>query len=299
MPICPIYGLGVLMILIFFRPLKDTYLLLFAVSTVLCTAFEYFMGWFMEKVFHTRWWDYTHMKFNLHGYICLRNSLFFGSGCVVMYHFIEPAYENLVAKIPVNIGWGFIVVMLVLIALDTVASFIAAAKLRNRVRRLDEISRIMLTVSEKTGMKLADGTLAVKSSIDKAKDSAENIYDNVHEKAHDVKTKVTELNRENLERLRTEYDKLMTGDSFSNRLLTAFPRMVSNTHADMLYKLKNRLHIHRFSKAFTDLLRRHNKDFEPENEEYHDELIVLDFTDADSVPVSVTEYQHAESTVTR
>ena len=283
MPICPIYGVGVLMILIIFRPMKDTYLLLGVVSTVLCTAFEYFMGWLMETLFHTRWWDYSHMKFNIKGYICLRNSLFFGSGCVLMYHFFEPWYEGLVAMIPVKAGWTFIVIMSLLIVIDTIASAMAAARLKKRLKRLDEISAMMLSVSEMTGMKLADGTLAVKSGINKAKDSAGNIYelakdtaesayerakdtagnayDTVSEKAMDVKARVAEINAENLEKLRTEYEKLLVGDNFTNRLMRSFPRMISRRYSRALRAIRRRLKIHKFNRKFLDELKIKNRDY--------------------------------------
>lgn len=267
MPICPIYGVGVLMILIFFRPFKETFLLLGVVSTVVCTAFEYFMGWLMEKVFHTRWWDYTHMRFNLHGYICLRNSLFFGSGCVLMYHWFEPWYEGFVAMIPVKAGWCFIGIMIILIIIDTACSVVAAAKLSSRLRRLDEISHAMLMVSEKTGMRLADGTLAVKSGINKARDTAVNAYDNVHEKAHNVREKVSEVRQESIERLKAEYEKLLEGDAFTNRILYAFPRMISKNYSRVLTAAKKRLHIHRFSRKFIKILRRRNANFRPTAED--------------------------------
>lgn len=272
MPICPIYGVGVLLILVIFRPFKDTYLLLGVLSTTLCTAFEFFMGWLMETLFHTRWWDYSHMKFNIKGYICLRNSLFFGTGCVLMYHFFEPWLEGAVAMIPVRVGWGFIILMSVLIVIDTVASVLAAAKLQNRIKRLDEISRIMLAVSEKTGMKLADGTLAVKSGLYKAKDSAGNIYDlakdkagnaydAMKEQADDVRAKVAEMNAENLEKLKAEYEKLLVGDSFSNRLLLSFPRTITRRYARAIRAIRKRLRIPRFSKKFLELIGKRNKKY--------------------------------------
>ncbi|MBQ7989568.1 MAG: hypothetical protein IJ251_00800 [Oscillospiraceae bacterium] len=243
-PLCPIYGVGVLMMLILFRPLKDTYIPLFIVSTVLCTAFEFFMGWLMETAFHMRWWDYSHMRFNIKGYICLRNSLFFGSGCVVVYHWAEPLLEAGIARIPVKAGFVLITVISLLMVIDIVSSFSTAIKLGVRLRRLNEISARMLAVSQATGMKLADGTLAVKSGIDKAKDNADSVYlkaqtagsamrdrleefrDNATERVQGIASSAQERvqgiassaqervqdladsSRENIERLRAEYERL-------------------------------------------------------------------------------------------
>ena len=45
--------------------------LLYLGGVLTATVLEYFTGWIMEAVFHTRWWDYSSKKFNLHGYISL------------------------------------------------------------------------------------------------------------------------------------------------------------------------------------------------------------------------------------
>ncbi len=212
-PICPIYGVGVIAMLILFKPLKDTWILLGLASTVLCTAFEYFMGWGMEKLFHARWWDYSHMKFNLHGYICLRNSLFFGTGCVLLYHFMEPLLDKGIAMIPVHVGQGLLCVFVVLLILDTVASVAAVKQLQDRVRRIEIITNKMFELSTATGHRLADGTLVVKSGIDKAVETAQDVngyvvdkgregIDRIKETAADVNGFVVDKSRENFDRIK-------------------------------------------------------------------------------------------------
>lgn len=232
MPICPIYGFGVLMIMVFFRPLSNTFVPLLIASTILCTSFEFFMGWGMEKLFHTRWWDYSHMKFNFMGYICLRNSLFFGFGCVLVVRVVEPIVENAVDAIPVKLGLVFIVIMSVLIVLDTSASIIAVKKLNDKIKRLDEISEIMLGVSVKTGMKLANGALKVKSTVYKIGDVKDNVVE-----------KVQDMSSANIEKLKLEYERLITEkDAATERLVKAFPRMRSHTHGNALQLIKDKIY---------------------------------------------------------
>ncbi|MBQ5310504.1 MAG: hypothetical protein ILP19_00465, partial [Oscillospiraceae bacterium] len=254
-PICPIYGFGVLMMLVLFRPFKDTFLILFLVSTVLCTSFEFFMGWLMETAFHMRWWDYSHMKFNIKGYICLRNSLFFGSGCVVVYHWAEPLLERGIAAIPVRVGFAVICIIMTLITIDTVSSVSQVIKLGKRIKRLDEISSRMLAVSQKTGMRLADGTLKVKSGIYKVKDTADSAVEKAQDltdsarekaiglrdravgKAIDLKDSAVEraadladTYRSNFEQLRAENDRLLE-DTTTESLIRAFHRTISRNYS--------------------------------------------------------------------
>lgn len=70
-PVCPIYGCGALMALFLLRPLYPWPLALFFGAVVASGVLEYFTGWAMEKLFHTRWWDYSHRRFHLQGRVCL------------------------------------------------------------------------------------------------------------------------------------------------------------------------------------------------------------------------------------
>ncbi len=251
MPICPIEGLGVIMVVVFFRSIKDTIIPLFLASTVLCTAFELFVGWGMEKLFHARWWDYSHMKFNFKGYICLRNSLFFGFGCVVCVRYVQPLVESTIAAIPLNVGKVIVWVMAVLIAVDTVVSLLAVKKLSDKIKRVDEISKLMLAGSVKVGMKLASGTLKVKSGVDKIIDVKDNAAEKVKsgvDKIIDVKDnaaeRVKDISAANMEKLKSEYERLISErDAATERLLRAFPRMQSKKYAAALQAIKEKLHI--------------------------------------------------------
>ena len=77
-PVCPVYGFGLVIIIMALTPLKDNLLLLFVGSVVITSSLEFVTGWALEKIFHTRWWDYTNNKFNLCGYICLGFSIIWG-----------------------------------------------------------------------------------------------------------------------------------------------------------------------------------------------------------------------------
>ena len=96
-PICPIYGLGGLSILLLPQQLYSTWFQLFCASMLLGTIVEYLSSWILEKLFHTRWWDYSHYKFNIHGRVCLLNSLLFGALGLVIIHFIQPQVMKLLS----------------------------------------------------------------------------------------------------------------------------------------------------------------------------------------------------------
>lgn len=209
MPICPIYGFGVLMIAVFSRPIADKPLLLFVISLVLCTALELAVGLGMEKLFNTRWWDYSHEKFNYRGYICPKVSILWGLGCVLVIKVVQPLVETLTNHIPFRFGIIFIAVMAVLIAIDLTASLCAVANLNKRLKQIDDISALMLKGSIKIGEKLANET------------------------------------NEILEK----YEKLLAiRDRQTERFLRAFPNIRSVTHSESMEALKQKYYSNRFAK---------------------------------------------------
>ncbi len=220
MPICPIYGFGVIMVTVFFRPLEHTLIPLFLATSLLCTAFELLVGLGMEKIFGARWWDYSHERFNFRGYICLKVSILWGLGCVLVIRVVEPTVEKIVDFIPVRMGLALILIWSVLIVIDLVSSICAVNKLNNRLKQIDEISRVMLNSAVKIGGKLSKETLEVKEKYDRLVEVT------------DAKTQSVKL----------RYEKLVDiKDRSVERLLKAFPNMRSISYPESLETLKRRL----------------------------------------------------------
>lgn len=115
-PVTPIYGFGALVILFIPPQLYNTWIPLFLASMVLCSAVEYFASWMMEKMFHTRWWDYSRYKFHINGRVCLLNSVLFGIMGVLDIHFVQPyvmLFMNWLGEVRIQIASSaFAIVML-------------------------------------------------------------------------------------------------------------------------------------------------------------------------------------------
>ena len=104
LPICPVYGLGALAILLLPPLVRDSLPLLFPAAALVCTAVEYVTGLFYEKVFRVSFWDYSHLPLNLGGRVCLLFALFWGVLALLVLHVIHPAAAWLAARIPL---WAF------------------------------------------------------------------------------------------------------------------------------------------------------------------------------------------------
>jgi len=98
-PLCPIYGFGVLMMICWFQPLMKFPVLFYAVATVCMSAWEYFVGWFLEATTHIKYWDYSMYRFNLHGRICLWVCLMWGVLSFLVLYFIHPMIAHWLSRI--------------------------------------------------------------------------------------------------------------------------------------------------------------------------------------------------------
>ena len=72
------------------EPVADSFGMVFLWGVVITSALEYLTSYVMEKMFHTRWWDYSRYRFNLNGRICLLNSTLFGLMCLFVVYVIHP-----------------------------------------------------------------------------------------------------------------------------------------------------------------------------------------------------------------
>ncbi|MCH5349609.1 MAG: hypothetical protein J1E40_09815 [Oscillospiraceae bacterium] len=258
MPICPIYGFGVLMVVIFFRPISHTFFPLFITTGLLCTTFELLVGLGMEKLFGARWWDYSHEKFNYKGYICPKISILWGLGCVLVVRIVHPTVEMIIDHIPVKVGLGLIVIWSVLIVIDLISSICAVNKLNNRLKQIDEISKVMLLSAVKIGENLAEKTLETKEKYDKiieAKDAKTQEWRERYEHiiaGKDGESRFAEIRQKygrivdaadfKVSEWKEKYEKVIGArDRSVERLIKAFPQLRSISYSESMDTLKKKL----------------------------------------------------------
>ncbi len=147
-PICPIYGYGVLLIILLIGCNDNDLLSIFLKSIFICSVLEYFTSFIMEKLFKARWWDYSQKRFNINGRICLETMLPFGIGATLILYSIHPKIIYLVGLIPNRIKATLAVTLLVLYLVDNFISMRVMNKIKSQIKK------------EKT-----DNTTAIKSKV--------------------------------------------------------------------------------------------------------------------------------------
>lgn len=122
-PITPIYGFGVILILIISKYLflhlhmprwKETIISFFILIIVL-TGLEFLGGILIEKIFGIVFWDYSDFKFNIGKYISLEISFLWGILSIFIIYIIHPLLDNFIRKIPRLIT--FIAIFIVIVDL--------------------------------------------------------------------------------------------------------------------------------------------------------------------------------------
>lgn len=124
MPIIPIYGFGAIIAVYVLKSVSDHMVLVFILGLILTSLLEYITSLMMEKLFHMRWWDYSHRKFNIQGRVCLRNSLLFGLLSVFLVKWIHPLMMNLVEPVDTRILQNIAVVLMITLFFDGLHSLL-------------------------------------------------------------------------------------------------------------------------------------------------------------------------------
>ena len=101
-PYCPIYGWGAIIITLLLNKYLADPIALFIMAIVICSIIEYATSYFMEKIYHARWWDYSRRKYNINGRICLETMIPFGILGVLIMYFSNPFFTGIYEKIPEN-----------------------------------------------------------------------------------------------------------------------------------------------------------------------------------------------------
>lgn len=145
-PFCPIYGFGAIIMFLFLQGFKERPILLFIIAFLVLSIWEYLVGWMLEKVFHTKYWDYTENKFNIKGRVCLMNSLFWGFLGVIFIRYMHPFIVEKVDILKVNDLLFLTITLLIIMIIDLVVSII---KVKNISIKLEKLKEITTSIKEK------------------------------------------------------------------------------------------------------------------------------------------------------
>ena len=129
-PYCPIYGVGSVLTVLLLERYASAPLTVFLLTMAICGTLEYMTSYIMEKLFHARWWDYSHRRFNIDGRVCAGTLIPFGLLGMVLIYFIKPALFRLFQSIPAPVLLAVSLLLFVVFAADIVVSTNVLDKIR-------------------------------------------------------------------------------------------------------------------------------------------------------------------------
>ena len=186
-PYCPIYGCGVVIVVAVLTPLKDNLLILFAGSLLLTSILEYITGFILEKVFHNKWWDYSNKPFNLHGYVCLKFSIYWGLACTFIMDVIHPIIYKGITMIPHILGVVLLSIVMAVFAVDCGVTVTTILKFNKRLKVMDEMAAKIHKLSDEIGENIYENVTTAVERSEEFQETHEELLTKISDKKENIK----------------------------------------------------------------------------------------------------------------
>lgn len=207
-PFCPIYGIGAIIMILFLSKLNNVFLI-FIVSFLILSVWEYLVAVLLEKKFNTKYWDYTGKFLNIKGRVCLMNSTYWGILGVIFTVLVHPLIEKYVLLLNYPIVICLDIAFFILIIIDTIITIY-------KIKTMDNV----LTNIKDLGNK-------IKDKLKELKDLKNEKEENAIEKIKNIEHILDEL------KVKEDTLKLKLYKQ-ADRLKKAFPTMKSEKISNIL-----------------------------------------------------------------
>ena len=151
-PLCIIYGFSALAVTLTCGELHGIWL--FAGGFILSTVIEWTAGHCIEYFYHERWWDYSGVKWNLDGYICLPASVAWGLLCVAVMEWGNPLLTDAYDMLPGLVGEILLGILTAILAVDIVATLCLLSGRSRRMEQWEDVDAWLSGISSTLGKKI-------------------------------------------------------------------------------------------------------------------------------------------------
>lgn len=246
-PLCPVYGSGVLMVLMvvdlcgewfgFETDLSRAKVIeLFIIGIIFATLIELIAGFLLDQLFHARWWDYRDRRFNLNGYICLEFSIYWGLGIAFVLRVIQPVFENIVGSIPVRISWILLSAFYITFLVDIILTVLTILKLNKQLEKMRDMEAAIQKLSGSMSEFIGTSTIKTVEKINESQDKVEHAKDELKEDIRDRidKTKADLEDSYKHLRLMIRYQRIFG----MGRVITSISKRGNKMYQDILDKIR-------------------------------------------------------------
>lgn len=237
-PFCPMYGFGTTLVIVFSRPCNTGIIKLFFICATAASLLEYVTSYVLEKVFHSRWWDYSDNFLNINGRICISYSILWGILGVVVIKFLHPSGVGwLTELIPGSIRIKLMYAIIIYFIMDFTFTIISLVRLRKLFMQLENIRDEVKKLFENLKASASEGKLAFEKIPEEFKGKKIDVQNFLKEKMISA-----ELLRYIPEDIRNRYEHIINNISERyERLFMAFPEFKKNVVEKFITKFKNKI----------------------------------------------------------
>lgn len=246
-PFLPLYGSGAIVMLFVTIPFRDNLFLTFLAGCIGATTLEYITGVTMEALFKVRYWDYSKVKFNFQGHICLVASIAWGFFTLLLTNVIHRPIESFVFAIPTTVLRYLTFILSLIMVSDFALSFKAAIDLRNVLVKMDAIKEELLRMQKRVDVLMAFAGETKENTSQRAEEIIENLekrFQNLREMM--PKLELSDERKEELGELRIKlgihkerrFQLSQVKDFWRNALIKGNPGMISMKFKEGLEELK-------------------------------------------------------------
>lgn len=206
---CPIYGFGAIIMYLFLEQVKGKPILTFCLGFVLLSIWEYIVGFLLEKLFKTKYWDYSNNKGNINGRVCFRNSIFWGLLSVVFIEFVHPFIQNIVSQVDYNIMLYTVLIILFFVLIDVIISVAKVLKLRQEIIKIEQIKERIEIIKQKGKEGIELSTENLQETIEKLKRQRRRIVLRVYRNTYRLKNAFPSMKSDLINTFLKEKDELI------------------------------------------------------------------------------------------
>ena len=217
-PVCPVYGVGALIIITGLWSYRDSMIAVFVMGVILTSLLEYVTATILEKLFHAKWWDYSKHKFNINGKVCLLNSTMFGFMSLFVIEILHPFVIDVLSKMNSLVLFVFLILAMMSMIGDLVVTAKALNSLTVRVDSLTSIVDDMKKIHAK--FKLYEDEEFTRKLRISPEEVAQKLK-SMSEKYGDLRV------QEKIDEIQEKFKHIKRKTFVHRRLLNAFPNMRS------------------------------------------------------------------------
>lgn len=127
-PFNPLYGFGIIIIVLILGRKERKSFKTFIYSAVLGGLIEYIASFFLEFIFDAKAWDYSYQLLSINGRTSLTYMLFWGFGMTILIQFVIPWISKKIEKIPKKLGDLLVKFFVIFFSIDMLISFTALTR---------------------------------------------------------------------------------------------------------------------------------------------------------------------------